>query len=307
MSNNKYGLSIIARVRLLLVCLIIIPSLVGLIILETGPGDLQPYLAVVLVAGIILLSPLSSVISRYLVLKDLQDIERFCLQLKSGDYSARLSLPSQKEGEHEIMVLKRNLNWMAHVISKRERKLHQELQEINQDRSRYRDMSMLDPLTGLFNRRGLEARLEQVGRQALPRGQTLTLMFLDADKFKSVNDEFGHQAGDELLKVLAEIMRNNVREETDVPFRFGGDEFGILFWGIGSGKAAEIGQRILTAYNESRVGQTTLSIGIAGLSGAGQRLEPDLHGMLRAADQAAYMAKQMGGNRVFIHDSQVEQ
>jgi two-component system, cell cycle response regulator len=295
-----FSWSITTKVRLLLVFLIVLPAISGLIILETRPQDMQQYLVVMLVAGIILLAPLSWVISHYLVLRELGAVEEFCLRIKAGDYDAKFLLPPQADEEHEILLLKRNLNWMAHVISRREMQLENELARTHQDKSRFESMSMLDPLTGLFNRRTLEAKVVGAVHEASATCRPLTMLFLDADRFKSVNDTFGHQAGDDLLRNLGTILRTNVRENVDVPFRYGGDEFGVLLVGIGIEQAEVIAGRILRAYNAVRIGQTTLSIGIAGFCGPGVDHEGNAARLLAAADRAAYQAKQRGGNRVHV-------
>lgn len=286
--------------------MVVVPSLGGLILLESSPDDLTTCFIFALVGTLAFLGPLSKLVADYLVMRELREVEHFCLQLKGGDYSVHFDLPPEKDEERDILALKRNLNWMAHVISRRELDLHQKLEITHHDRSKYQEMSMLDPLTGLFNRRGLEAGMNQMAQDGLTADLPLTLMFLDADKFKSVNDQFGHQAGDELLMTLAQIIRDNVREQNDIAFRFGGDEFGVLFSGIGVDKAEEVGRRILSAYNKSRIGETTLSIGIAGFNSSGQGIEPDMSRLLRAADQAAYTAKNMGGDRIFISDNHKE-
>lgn len=293
--------SVTTKVRLLLVFLIVLPALGGLIILESRPEELQQYLVLVVLAGIIFLAPLSRLIGNFLVLKELRKVERFCLRVKAGDYGGQFNLPPQEDEEHEIMVLKRNLNWMAHVISRRELRLQEELAQTHEDRQRFASMSMLDPLTGLYNRRSLEERLAVMAHEAATTRRPLTMMFLDADKFKSVNDTYGHQAGDELLKHLGRILRGNVRERVDLPFRYGGDEFGVLLVGIGTDQAAVIARRILRAYNEIRIGKTTLSIGIAGFNTSGPDHDACSVKLLAAADQAAYEAKRRGGNQLFIH------
>jgi len=293
--------SITTKVRLLLVFLVVLPALGGLIVLESRPQDMQQYLILMVLGGIVLLAPLSWLASQFMVLRELRAVEEFCLRVKAGDYAGQFDLPPEKDEEHEILVLKRNLNWMAHVISRRELQLQEELARTHEDKKRFASMSMLDPLTGLYNRRTLESRLVEMAHEAAATRRPLTMMFLDADKFKSVNDTYGHQAGDELLRNLGRILRSNVRERVDVPFRYGGDEFGVLLVGIGTDQAAVIAKRVLQAYNDSRIGETTLSIGIAGLNGSEPDHEAAAALLLATADQAAYKAKRGGGNRIHIH------
>lgn len=243
--DKACGWCVVFKVRLLLVLLLVLPAIAVLAGLETHPQDMRNYVAIGLVAGVMLLAPLSKLIAHFLILKELKAVEAFCLRLKGGDYSFSFDLPDEQDEEHELLILKRNLNWMAHVISRREFDLQRRLKQTAADRMRYENMSMLDPLTGLFNRRGLELKLAEMTREAHVAGRPLSLMFLDADKFKEVNDTYGHDAGDELLRNLGRILQNNVREGVDVPFRYGGDEFGVLFVDFGVEKAVIIGERIL--------------------------------------------------------------
>ncbi len=296
------GWSVVAKVRILLILTVVLPSIAGLIVLESAStDDLKVFLAMGLVVWIALLAPLSSLIAHLLVLRELKKIETFCSHLKAGDYDRRFILPPQGDEEHELLVLKRNLNWMAHGISRREMELHQLLKQTQEKSVHHKNMAIMDPLTGLYNRRGLESKLTGLVREASTTHRPLTMMFLDADKFKTVNDTFGHRAGDDLLKNLGRILRANVREQIDVPFRFGGDEFGVLFVGLEPMRARTIGERILDAYNTCRVGETTLSIGIAGFVKTNQGLEADADRLVAAADEAAYEAKKLGGNCVCIH------
>lgn len=210
-------------------------------------------------------------------------------------------MPPQRDEDQDILVLKRNLNWMAHVISRREMQLESELAKTHKERVRFADMSLRDQLTGLFNRRGMEERLNASAHEAWATNRPLTMLFLDADKFKAVNDTYGHQAGDELLRNLGAIIRANVREGVDAPFRYGGDEFGVLLVGIGMEPARIIADRILRAYTEIRIGESSLSIGIAVMIKTEDGYQEDARRLLEHADQAAYEAKRDGGSRVHVH------
>ena len=235
-----------------------------LVLLESHPRYLQLMVAVALVTGIIGFAPLANAVSYLLVGKELKEIDRFCTRLKEGDYGCAFELPHEKDDENELIILKRNLNWMAHVISHRESWLHAALEGAHEDRNHYELLSNLDPLTGLANRRCFEQRLTQLAQESEVTKRSLSLMFIDCDKFKSVNDNLGHQAGDLLLKKLAEIIRGQVRQHMDLPFRFGGDEFGVICVGMTPAQAAEAAERIRTQFMTQPTGDTTLSIGVAG-------------------------------------------
>ena len=305
-SRHRGGLSVTSRVRLLITVLVIFPSTGALILLETNPEKMSLYLAGLMVSGVILMVPLSSLISYLLVLKDMKEVEKFCNIVKSGSCDTRFELPPEQDKEHEFMVLKRNLNWMAHAIAIREASLKKELATTSREKDRFMSYSMLDPLTGLFNRRGFETRLEEIiGDRRFAR-KPITLMFLDADKFKEVNDTFGHQAGDELLCRLGKILQQNSRSQDDIPFRFGGDEFGVLFVGLAAQQAFDIAVRIIHAYNEVRMGDTTLSIGIAEYVRSKEGFRKDSARFINQADSAAYQAKNQGGDRVVMAGQTVE-
>ena len=159
-----------------------------------------------------------------------------------------------------------------------------------------------DALTGLANRREFEYRLEQalynLGRQPARH----SLMFLDLDQFKLVNDTCGHAAGDELLRHICALLQSGLREG-DTLARLGGDEFGILLENCPSEAAEKIAEGLRqTVQNlhfvwKGRPFVTTVSIGLVHIAQAPTTLEASL----RAADMACYMAKEKGRNRVQVY------
>ena len=161
-----------------------------------------------------------------------------------------------------------------------------------------------DPLTGLANRRAFQARLAKAMAQAAAEDTPLSVAFCDIDHFKSINDNFGHDTGDRILKMVADALSEGAGEDAFVG-RFGGEEFLILFDGIMSRRAAmrvdEIrdelsGRHLVSKTNGEPLGTVTFSAGVAQLiPGEG---EGD---MLRRADEALYNAKNGGRNRVIIH------
>ena len=163
------------------------------------------------------------------------------------------------------------------------------------------EMSRTDELTGLANRRHFEQVLGAVFTQAKRYDRPLSLIALDVDFFKAVNDSAGHQAGDELLKALADAM-SSVCRQADMPARLGGDEFSILLPETAAREAQAVAERI--RHNASAVGMNvsglqtpvTLSIGIADIDGAGITCPADL---IEQADQALYVAKERGRDQVF--------
>ena len=145
-----------------------------------------------------------------------------------------------------------------------------------------------DALTGLYNRAAYDLRLERAVRRALRQHEPLTLLLLDLDHFKEINDRHGHQYGDAYLKRMAEAMRGAVRGDVDQCCRIGGDEFAILLY-ANEDVAERVARRVLEAM-DGRV-----SIGIAGLR------EGDTEDRLVArADAALYEAKRRGRGRAVV-------
>lgn len=154
-----------------------------------------------------------------------------------------------------------------------------------------------DPLTGLANRRGFDTAVEELTRFS-PRRPPSTLALFDIDHFKAINDEHGHATGDEVLKVFASLLRDEIRE-TDIACRFGGEEFAVLLeGGLDSGRAVcdRIRQRFASRAwpgNGKRYFRASVSAGVVALPPTGR-----VHEFLLACDDALYRAKNTGRNRV---------
>jgi len=161
----------------------------------------------------------------------------------------------------------------------------------------HKTAASMDPLTGMFNRRGFaEASSRLIEREA-NAGRPVTVLIFDVDHFKSINDRFGHPAGDEILKLFAAVVVNSLRI-SDLSGRIGGEEFAALLpCSLEEGLLAA--ERVREAFANSGVAvedgpvDTTVSIGVAG-GPAGTELEV----LLAAADTALYQAKRSGRNRV---------
>jgi diguanylate cyclase (GGDEF)-like protein len=164
--------------------------------------------------------------------------------------------------------------------------------------------AMQDPLTGLYNRRHLEERLASELSGAQRHGRELSLLLVDVDHFKTVNDQYGHLAGDEALKMVAFVLRSVIRKE-DVLARYGGEEFIVIARETGLGGARALAERMRKAVERSRCawqGQDlglTVSIGVTVSIGLAEYVagKSDRE-ILEAADRALYLAKQAGRNKV---------
>ncbi len=179
--------------------------------------------------------------------------------------------------------------------------LRQQLSEIHLLQDKLREQANRDPLTGLYNRRYLDTTLERELARCKREGHPLSLMMIDIDHFKQVNDTYGHQAGDEVLKRIGDMLTDNARAE-DVACRYGGEEFLLLLPKMPlevAGERAELWRRVfgeqVIHFGEFRM-QATLSIGIAAYPGHGTSADE----LMRCADAALYAAKASGRNRVVV-------
>ncbi|NOZ41624.1 MAG: EAL domain-containing protein [Alphaproteobacteria bacterium] len=170
-----------------------------------------------------------------------------------------------------------------------------------------REMALHDSLTGLANRNLLQQRLDEAMRMAMRMDKKISVMFLDLDRFKQVNDIYGHVTGDKLLRVVADRLENCVRE-IDTVARLGGDEFAIISTNIGGEQdIAEVAQRILRTIKEPIIiGDNSHLIGTSiGISFYPQDSR-DPAELFRMADVALYQAKDAGKNTFQLFNPEMD-
>ncbi len=169
-------------------------------------------------------------------------------------------------------------------------------------RESLRDQSIRDPLTGLFNRRFMQESLDREMQRAGRKGRPVSVAFIDIDHFKRFNDAFGHDAGDTVLRSIADLMRTFFRAD-DVICRFGGEEFALILPESSERDAAlrmtEFGAKVktMTVLHQGRVlDHISVSVGVAAFPRHGSSIEA----LLQAADQALYLSKTQGRARVSV-------
>lgn len=161
-------------------------------------------------------------------------------------------------------------------------------------------LAKIDALTGLENRRMLDERLPKEVERARRYGRELSLLMMDVDHFKKVNDTHGHDVGDEVLVCLGGVLKGNVRE-ADFAHRYGGEEFVVVAPETGLDAAVELAERLRAAFHRasggaSAAGAQTLSIGVASLASLPE--DADAPALQTAADAALYEAKRAGRDQV---------
>jgi diguanylate cyclase (GGDEF)-like protein len=162
----------------------------------------------------------------------------------------------------------------------------------------YRDLGILDQLTGLFNRNALVARVAELSHRSQTEAAMVAVIVVDIDRFKVINDSHGHAVGDAVLRELGERVRKHLRA-FESAYRIGGEEFVILLDEVDRGHAEQVAVRLCRAIGASPIADipTTASVGLSALR---LGLPFDYDSLFRSADAALYAAKRAGGDQVFI-------
>jgi two-component system, cell cycle response regulator len=241
------------------------------------------------------------------------DALRLCSQVRSLERTRNLPLLAVADADHNARLL-RGLeiginDYLTRPIDKNEllarvrtqirRKRYTERLRDNVQQSI--EMAITDGLTGLYNRRYMESHLVTLIEQATARGKPLTVLVIDIDYFKSINDTHGHDAGDDVLREFAIRLRKSIRG-IDLACRYGGEEFVVVMpetdMAVATMVAERLRRRIATDPFPIQQGagtvDVTISVGIAALGGSGDSAA----NLLKRADQALYRAKRDGRNRV---------
>lgn len=218
----------------------------------------------------------------------------------SGSIGEELAVDAMRSGAQDY-IMKENLMRLVPAVER-------ELQEAASRRLRrqteatIRHMAVHDALTGLTNRYEFERRLREAIDSARERETVHALLYLDLDQFKIINDTSGHEAGDELLRQLGQVLKSRIRE-SDTLARLGGDEFGLLLEGCQLDHALQMAENLLKSLNQfhfawqGKVFSVGGSIGLVPITaGSGSPRE-----VLSAADMSCYVAKDEGRNRIHVY------
>lgn len=301
----KGGIDLKGKFCLLLLLMLLIPQAIIFALardtaLATDKwfGQMQ---AAALVCALLLALVTPGLILEWLIGRRLEKIRRFCDRVKQGDYQTRLLLANEscdKNDEDAVTLLMRDMNWMARQIELREQELKQAVEKMQR-------MALTDPLTTIANRRCFFDTLERQFAALVCSCRPISLLIIDVDRFKKVNDTYGHEAGDRVLLELAGIIQQYSRE-TDLAARIGGEEFSVLLPDTNSQEAVLVARRIKTAIASCRFVvqgnrqiSVTISIGVCTLAHT-----PcfDRDKLYTYADQALYYSKNNGRNSISVFD-----
>jgi diguanylate cyclase (GGDEF)-like protein len=229
------------------------------------------------------------------IMRPLSRLEGTALAVALGDMRARAPVG----GPRELKRLAESLNLMTATARQRTEELrlsNEELRERNHQLLDARYQAATDPLTGLLNHRSFHESLREEVALRLRDGGMASVIMIDVDNFKRVNDSLGHMAGDHILRTISSIICDVVGGQH--AHRYGGDEFAILLPGIGRGEAFSMADRLLKAV-KTRVksedgSKATISLGVASFPDMASSAEE----LLYRADMALNWAKSRGKNRI---------
>jgi diguanylate cyclase (GGDEF)-like protein len=169
-------------------------------------------------------------------------------------------------------------------------------QEILEKNKLLEELAITDNLSGLYNVRHFHKEMSKELTR-LKRGYIakLSLLMIDIDKFKNLNDTLGHQEGDKVINTVGKIINGTIRKDVDGGFRYGGDEFVVLLPGAGSEQSTTVARRMIDQYNSYKYAPTSLSVGVTEILKDHEEEE-----IVKLADEAMYEAKRDGGNRILV-------
>ncbi|MEL7446517.1 MAG: GGDEF domain-containing protein [Pseudomonadota bacterium] len=223
-------------------------------------------------------------------------LDRHITQMRRGDVSGRTGSEFER-----IIELSRSALSQLEQVEKTMERSQTETSELRDDLAKARIEADVDHLTRLPNRRAFERRLNSAAAEARAKKEPLCVAFCDVDNFKSVNDRYGHEAGDRILCAIADTLSAIASDECFIA-RHGGEEFVLLFYGftkerafrkLESARRAMAGRRLMDRETGKPFGRITFSGGIAEVTE-----DIDTRSALARADQALYKAKEAGRNKI---------
>lgn len=204
----------------------------------------------------------------------------------------------------KIHIYAQTLDKTNQILELRVQERTKELEEANR---KLREETLTDPLTGLSNRRAFESHFKDITLLSQRNNAQLSLIMCDIDHFKSINDTYGHSAGDDVLREFGEIMKNSIKKSSDFIARYGGEEFVIVLYDATIEDAIHVCTRIqnniksLNGFESQwgKIGTITMSFGIASMEADS---ESNYENLIISADLALYRAKHEGRNRIITHE-----
>jgi len=218
-----------------------------------------------------------------------------CVIVITAYASVESAVEAMKIGAYDYITKPFNLEEIKIIIGRAMER--QFLLEEAKQKDKYKELSIVDGLTGLYNHRHFHEQLSVELNRSTRSNNPLSLILIDIDDFKKYNDAFGHLAGDQILKQIADIFLS-VTRKVDIVARYGGEEFAVLLPETGKQEASSLARRIRGLVDQAHFGRAgahlTVSVGLATFPQDAQ----DKNEMIKKADETLYQAKRLGKNRV---------
>ena len=212
---------------------------------------------------------------------------------------------AQQAKEEALRIEARSSEQLSKMVQERTLELEVALRELNEANQKLTEQTKVDSLTGVKNRASFDKRIIAEGRISRRQQTPLSILMLDIDRFKLINDSYGHLAGDQALRVIADKLKETLKRPTDLVSRFGGEEFAIILPNtdkIGAHQVAETARKVISelpiSWGEDSI-PLTVSIGVSC-----EIITSEEHTtlLLEQADKALYQAKNDGRNRVRLYN-----
>ncbi len=208
--------------------------------------------------------------------------------------------------EDKLRLQRESTELLETRVAERTVALEQTLGELSVVNTRLERLSIIDSLSGVFNRAYFNVHLDRLWEAARLEQKPLAVLMIDIDNFKKVNDNHGHLIGDNIISIVSKLISESVSREEDFVARYGGEEFAVVLPGTEQSAAAMLAEHIRSAVNAfdsdvealARVGRISVSIGVAARIPDAERPEAGSKILLALADDALYKAKHDGRNRV---------
>ena len=223
----------------------------------------------------------------------------------SGELTAQKSPDAARKIMDGILDATRAMETRTKELEGELSRASAEVQDLRVKLDDVRKESLTDPLTGIANRKSFDARIAEAVEQARANGQPLSLLMCDIDRFKQFNDTWGHQTGDQVIRLVANCLSENVKGR-DTAARYGGEEFAVILPQTGLTDALRVAEHIRAAVENRKLvkkstgevlGTITISVGVSQFAA-----KDDGAGLIRRADGCLYAAKDAGRNCVIADD-----
>lgn len=226
------------------------------------------------------------------------------LQKYGEKLTRKLDTPMLQDLVSEIM---RDTQTMRSSVDALHGKLHEsksEIEKLHQELQNARSEALIDPLTGVFNRRGFESQMRKLAANADLQGKKMVFMMLDIDFFKKINDTYGHLFGDKVIRTIAEVLKAKVKGQDSVA-RLGGEEFAVLLPDTSLQGGYTVAEHIRCGIEKGKIRRSdkqksvegiTISIGVADCDA-----RDDWMDAMNKADKALYASKKQGRNRTTLY------